>query len=166
MKKNVFFYSLLTASLFFSATAFSAKASAKALSSSADAENAALSKVPGAIVLETDKDTEDGVQVYEVDLRKGKKDYSLVYQTSNGKLIEYEWEYPDELLSSSGTALSKKQIKAKAKKKVKKAKISSIYKDYDDGITEYKVRMTKNKKYFTLVYTNTGKLIEYGWKTM
>lgn len=159
MKRKLFLCSLLSTALLLPATA-----SAAGISSTAAAEKAALAKVPGASVTESEKDTEDGISVYEVKLVKGNKEYDLVYKASNGKLIEYECENDSVWASSSGKAQTKKQIRAKAKKKVKNAKITAVQTDYDDGKKEYEIHMKKNKKRYTLKYTSTGKLAEYKWK--
>lgn len=39
-----------------------------------------------------EEDDDDGVWVYEVDMKKGSKKYELKYNASNGKLVEYQWE--------------------------------------------------------------------------
>ncbi len=63
------------------------------------------------------------------------------------------------------SAITKKECRQLAKKKVKNAKITSIYKKYDDGIKVYKVNMHNNKKEYTLKYhAKTGTLLEYEWE--
>lgn len=141
-------------------------AQAKKISSVSAAKKAALKKVRSARVVEADVDTENGVQVYDIELHKGNKEYKLEYRASDGKLLEYGWEvmYPS-MAGSDKRTISKSQIKRKAKKKVKNASIKSVRLTYDDGIEEYKIKLTKGSKLYELVYNSkTGKLLEYEWK--
>lgn len=130
------------------------------------AQKAALKKVPSAQVVEVDTDMENGVLVYEVELYKGKKEYSLQYRASNGKLLEYEWEISGYYYGKQNKKnLSKKEIRKKALKKVKNATVTSTNLIYDDGMAEYKVKLKKGSKKYELIYNSkTGKLIKYEWK--
>lgn len=130
------------------------------------AKEAALKKVPSAKVIEIDKDEEDGVLVYEVELYKAGKEYKLLYRASDGKLMEYGWEIKNiPHTNQNKKNLTKKQIKKKALKKVKKAKVKKIALTRDDGISQYKVKLGKGSKKYVLVYdSKTGKLLEYEWE--
>lgn len=133
---------------------------AKKITSSAQAEKLAKEYVKGATVLFTEEDEDDGITVYEVDMKKGSKKYELVYQASNGKLIEYKWEKTGHKKGSK--EISEKEIKRQAKKKVKNASITEV--DYDLEDAEYEVELiTKNKKY-ELDYSADGTLISYKWE--
>lgn len=135
-------------------------AQAKRITSSAQAEKLAKEYVKGATVLFTEEDEDDGIAVYEVDMKKGSKKYELVYQASNGKLIEYKWEKTGHKKGSK--EISEKEIKRQAKKKVKNASITEV--DYDLEDAEYEVELiTKNKKY-ELDYSADGTLISYKWE--
>lgn len=137
-----------------------ANVQAKKITSSAQAEELATKYVKGATVLFTEEDEEDGVLVYEVDLKKGSKKYELVYKASNGKLIEYKWEKTGYKRSSK--KVSEKEIRHLAEKKIKNAKI--IETDYDSDDAEYEVEMIgKNKKY-ELNYSADGTLVSYQWE--
>lgn len=129
-------------------------------------QKAAKKKVPGARIMEVDTDMENGILVYEVELRKGNKEYTLQYRASNGKLVKYEWELNSRShTSQSGKNLSKKTIQKKAKRKVKNAAITSTTLTYDDGMAQYKVCLKKGKKSYVLLYhSKNGKLIDYQWK--
>lgn len=141
-------------------------AEAKKLTGPAAAKKLAKSKVKSAIVTEVDTDYENGGLVYDVSLLKGKREYTLKYRASDGKLMEYEWDTEGIIKSYENKKnIAKAKIKAKARKYVKKAAINSIALQYDDGLAEYKVRMKKGAKKYTLKYhAKTGKLLEYKWE--
>lgn len=142
-----------------------AAAEAKKISSVGAAKKLARNKVKGAVVTEVDIDYENGGLVYEVSLFKGSREYGLSYRASDGKLVQYEWESAGTTGISNGKRLTKSQIKKLAKKYVKKAKITQVYLDVDDGEEEYKVSMKKGTKTYQLIYAaRTGKLMEYKWK--
>lgn len=64
-------------------------------------------------------------------------------------------------------SITKKECRQLAKSKVKHAKITSIHKKNDDGITIYKVHMQNNKKEYSLKYhAKTGTLLEYEWELL
>ncbi len=141
-------------------------AEAKRLQSPEQAQEAALAKVPSAKVIDVDSDTEDGVLVYEVELRKSGKEYKLEYRASDGNLLKYEWEVLNPAFGNQNKKnLSKKEIKKKALKQVKSASVISIVLDHDDGMAQYEVKMRKGNKKYELVYNSkTGKLLEYQWE--
>lgn len=142
-----------------------AAAEAKKISSVGAAKKLARNKVKGAVVTEVDIDYENGGLVYEVSLFKGSREYGLSYRASDGKLVQYEWESVGTTGISNGKRLTKSQIRKLAKKYVKKAKITQVYLDVDDGEEEYKVSMKKGTKTYQLIYAaRTGKLMEYKWK--
>lgn len=141
-------------------------AEAKAIRSAGQAKAAALKEVPSAVVVEVDTDMENGKLVYEVELHKGKKEYNLHYRSSDGRLVKYEWDlmhppYTDQ----DKTNLSKAAVNKKALGQVKNAKIISTVLKHDDGRAEYKVRLKKGNKQYTLVYdSKSGRLLEYEWE--
>ncbi len=143
------------------------------LSSTADAgsntdkaRKAAQKKVPGAAITEVEMDMDDGEAVVEVTLIKMTKKYSLKYRHSDTKLIEYEWELPNNSYSiQSKKNVSMSKIKTKARKLVKGSKIISARLSVDDGLSEYKLSLKKGKRQYKLVYNaKNGKLLEYEWK--
>lgn len=141
-------------------------ASAKGISSLEQAKKLAQQKVKSAAVTKVEADTDDGVAVYEVSLRKGNKEYELKYRQSDAKLLKYEWElhgigYGDQTKAN----VSRAKIKKKALKQVKKAKVRSIRLKSDDGRMEYKVLLQKGSYRYTLVYdAKKAKLLEYEQK--
>ena len=143
------------------------------LSSTADAgsntdkaRKAAQKKVPGASITEVEMDMDDGEAVVEVSLIKKTKKYSLKYRHSDTKLIEYEWELPNNSYSIQNKKnVSMSKIKTKARKLVKGSKIISARLSVDDGLSEYKLSLKKGKRQYKLVYNaKNGKLLEYEWK--
>lgn len=138
----------------------------KKIQSYSAARKAALKKVPSAEVMEVDTDMEQGAMVYDVELHKKNKEYKLKYRASDGKLLEYGWEILNPARTNQNRkSLSRKAIRKKALKQVKKAAIKSVKKKYDDGIEQYTIKLTKGSKQYELVYdSKTGKLLEYEWE--
>ncbi len=132
------------------------------------ASKAAQKKVPGATITEVEMDMDNGKAVVEVSLIKKNKKYSLKYQHSDNKLIEYEWELPNTSYSiQSKKNVSMSKIKTKARKLVKGSRIISTRLSVDDGLSEYKVSLKKGKRQYKLVYNaKNGKLLEYEWKQL
>lgn len=137
-----------------------ANVQAKKITSSSQAEKMASGYVKGATVLFVEEDKDDGVLTYEVDMKKGSKKYELVYQASNGKLIEYKWEKTNHKKGSK--KVSEKEIRHKAGQKVKNAEITEISYDTDDA--EYEVELTSKSKKYELDYSADGTLISYQWE--
>lgn len=139
---------------------------AKQIKSITDAKSAARKKVPSASVTEVETDSENGVLVYEVSLHKKNKEYNLKFRASDGKLIEYDWEIPNTSYSIQNKKnISKAIIKKKAKNLIKNGKVKSLRLVIDDGLSEYKLSLTKGNRRYKLVYNaKSGKLLEYEWK--
>lgn len=139
---------------------------AKKMTSADQAKKAALKKVPSATVIKVESDHDHGISVYEVELSKGGKEYNFEYRASDGKLIQYDWEINNPPRTNQDKKdFSQKSIQKKAKKKVKNAVVLSTVLKYDDGRAEYKVKLRKGNKNYTLVYdSKSGKLLEYEWK--
>ncbi len=68
------------------------KRSNKALLSKAACKKLAKKKVPGASVVWMERDDDDGIEIYEVEMKKGSVKYELKYHGRTGKLLEYKWE--------------------------------------------------------------------------
>lgn len=140
-------------------------AKAAKLGSYAQAQKMALEKVPGATVTDADRDYENGVLVYEIELVKGNKTYDLTYRASDAKLIEYEWEKKYVGASKNKAIIGESKCRQLAEKKVPNGTILSISQKMDDGIDIYKVKMKVGGKSYTLKFhARTGALIEYKWK--
>lgn len=141
-------------------------AEAKQIPTLEAAKQAAKKQVPSAQVTKAEMDTDHGTTVYEVSLRKGSKEYSLKFRSSDGKLLEYEWELPNTSYSiQNKKTLAQSQIKKKALKQVKNARVKSIVLKTDDGLQEYKIALTKGKRRYKLLYNaKNGTLLEYEWK--
>lgn len=39
-----------------------------------------------------ERDDDDGIEIYEVEMKKGSVKYELKYHGRTGKLLEYKWE--------------------------------------------------------------------------
>lgn len=130
------------------------------------AQNAAQKKVPSSHVKKVETEMENGVALHEVELIKNSKEYNLKYRASDGKLVAYEWELPNTSYSIQNRKnLTKAKIKEKARKLVSGAKITSTHLTIDDGLSEYKLNLTKGDRQYKLLYNaKNGKLLEYEWK--
>lgn len=138
---------------------------AKKIGSVSAAKKLARNKVKGATVTEVDTDYENGNLVYEVELHKGSREYSLEFRASDGKLMEYKWELAYEDFSSGSKKKKKAAIRKAANKQVKKAKIVSVVLDDDFDKPEYDVVMKKGNKQYKLSFNAySAKLVEYEWK--
>lgn len=155
---------LVTVCSIFAATAFSGAAQANKITSISQARNKALKEVKNAVVLEVDKDHDNGVLVYDIDLLKDKKKYNIIYRASDGKKIEYGWEL-QSYYAKNNNIISRSRCQKLALNKVKNAEVISIVDKTDDGMRVYKVRLRKGDKKYTLEYhASTGKLMEYEWE--
>lgn len=162
--KNVTICSMLGFMFFIMCCA--ATVEAGKMTSADQAQRAALKTVPSATVVKVESDYDNGTQVYEVELVKGGKEYNFEYRASDGKLIQYDWEISNPpYTNQSRKNIPQKSIQKKAKKKVKNAAVLGIVLKHDDGRAEYKVKLRKGNKNYTLVYdSKSGKLLEYEWE--
>lgn len=164
MMKRIIVFALLLSVI--TVTEGAVTAGAKKIGSFSAAKKMALKKVPSAAVTELDTDMENGVLVYEVELSKKNKEYKLKYRASDGKLMEYGWETMNPAVTDQNKKdLSRSAITKKAKKQVKGATVRSIKLKQDDGISQYKIKLTKGSKNYELAYNSkTGKLLDYEWE--
>lgn len=140
--------------------------SAKQGASEDKIKSLATKKVKGARIVSVERSKENGEAVYEVELTKGKKEYDLVYRISDYKLLSYEWKTKSRYVKNSkGKMISKNKAKRLAKKRVKGAKITAVYKKRSSGIVVYKVKMkTGDKKFKLELHAHSGKTLEYEWE--
>ena len=99
---------------------------AKKINSMKEAEKLARKKVKNATIVESDKDYEKGVLIYEIEMVKGTKEYNLTYRASDGKLIEYGWEQHKLDRSSRKKKMSESKCRSLAQKKVPGASITAF----------------------------------------
>lgn len=144
---------------------FSQKTYAKAITSLQQAEELALRSVKNARVTDAEQEYKNGILIYEIQLRKGTKEYEIVYRASDGKMLSYEWEEQRVQRYSKKKIMDQATCGKLAAKKVKDGKIISVTGKYDDGIYIYKVTVVKaDKKYTLKFHARTGRLLEYKWK--
>lgn len=135
------------------------------ISNANQARQKALRQVPNATVTDVDLDSENGEQVYEIELVKGTKKYDIIYRVSDGKMLEYGWEKTVVSPSRNRSLISTDKCRQLALNKVKNGTITSISQSVDDGIDIYKVKVTAGNKRYTLKYhARTGALLECKWK--
>ena len=143
-------------------------ASAKGITKASQAKKLAKKQVKGAtsIKVKKERDNDNGVLVYQVELVKGKKEYELAYRASDGKLISQSWELRKAYVKKgSGKLIGLKKCKSLAKKQVSNGKIVKAVKKRSKGIDLYDIKMQKsNKKYELKYHARTGKLLEYEWE--
>ncbi len=145
--------------------AWTGDAYAAKISSISQAKQKALKKVPNAVVTDADKDYDDGVLVYEVELVKNSKKFDIKYRASDAKMTAYAWEKTAVSPSGNKALISRSKCKKLALAKVKNSKIISVAKKIDDGVDIYKVKLKAGNKHYTLKYhARTGALIDYEWE--
>ncbi|MCH5251767.1 MAG: PepSY domain-containing protein [Lachnospiraceae bacterium] len=104
---------------------------------------------------------DDGVAGYKVKLKKGNKQYKLVYHAKTGKLLEYEWKIVKKS-SSSTKYIGAAKAKSIALKKVPGAKVIKVEYDKEDGVPVYEVELVKgNMEYELTIHAKSGKILEF-----
>lgn len=117
--------------------------------------------VKGSKIISARLSVDDGLSEYKLSLKKGKRQYKLVYNAKNGKLLEYEWK---QLSSSSSPKGYIGESKARniALKKAPGATITKFEFDKDDGIAVYEVELRKGiYEYEVKINAATGAIIEF-----
>ena len=61
----------------------------------AKAKQIAIAKAPGATVVKAEFDTDDGIPVYEIELRQGRTEYEFKIHAKTGKILEFDYDYDD-----------------------------------------------------------------------
>lgn len=145
---------------------FPCTASAKGITSVGQVKKLAKKQVKGARILEVEEDEKNGQAVYDVEMKKGKKEYKLVYRISDRKLVSYEWELKSRYVRRmKGSGISEEKAEKLAKKQAKKAEVTSIARKRSSGSSVYRVKMEdKNKKYEVKVHARSGAIVEYEWE--
>ena len=123
----------------------------------------AKKKVKNATALRMVLEYDDGRAEYKVHLRKGNKNYTLVYDGKSGKLLEYEWKITvSKSASSNNKDVGLEQAKSIAKKKAPGATIIKAKLDNDDGVQVYEIEMVKGiYEYEVKIDAKTGKVLEF-----
>lgn len=120
----------------------------------------ALKQVKNARVKSIVLNTDDGLQEYKVVLTNGKRQYKLLYNAKNGKLLEYEWKLISS--GSSSSKISEKKARSIALAKAPGASITKFELDNDDGKTVYEIELRKDMyEYEVKIDANTGKVLEF-----
>ncbi|MCI8365376.1 MAG: hypothetical protein HFG34_10595 [Eubacterium sp.] len=116
--------------------------------------------VKGSKIISARLSVDDGLSEYKLSLKKGNRQYKLVYNAKNGKLLEYEWK---QLNSSSPKGyIGESKARNIALKKVPGAAITKFEFDKDDGIAVYEVELQKGiYEYEVKINAATGAVIEF-----
>lgn len=121
----------------------------------------ALKQVKNARVKSIVLKTDDGLQEYKVVLKKGKRQYKLLYNAKNGKLLEYEWKLVSAG-SSSSSKISEEKARSIALAKAPGASITKFELDDDDGTKVYEIELRKGVyEYEVKIDAKTGKILEF-----
>lgn len=114
--------------------------------------------------LECERDSDDGITVYEVEFIKGSTEYSYTINAKTGNIREKSVEY--RYVPSSKARIGKSAAKNKvfSFSGINRNKVSGLvcYYDYDDGKEIYEVKFRKgNYRYEYDVNARSGKIVEY-----
>lgn len=137
----------------------------KALISREKCQSLAKKKVKKASVLSIARKTDDGVDIYKVKLKAGRKQYTLEYHARTGKLIEFEWELKQSSPGKSGNSrkgyIGVEKAKEIALAKVPGATVVKAEFDKDDGVPIYEVELVKGPyEYDFEIHAKTGKILK------
>lgn len=105
---------------------------------------------------------DDGLAEYKVAVKKGNRQYKLLYNAKNGKLLEYEWKLVSSSSSSSGKNISSQEAQNIALKKVPGATVIKVEYDKDDGVAVYEIELKKDGfEYDIKIDAKSGKILEF-----
>ena len=117
--------------------------------------------VKGSKIISARLSVDDGLSEYKLSLKKGKRQYKLVYNAKNGKLLEYEWKQRNSSSSQKGY-IGESKARNIALKKAPGATITKFEFDKDDGIAVYEVELRKGiYEYEVKINAATGAIIEF-----
>ncbi len=123
----------------------------------------ARKKVKNGKILSCVKKTDDGVDIYKVKLKTGKKRFTLKYHARTGALIDYEWEIAESSGSSGskGGYIGVSKAKQIALAAVPGAIVVKAEFDMDDGVPVYEVELILgNYEYEFKIHAKTGKILK------
>lgn len=130
-----------------------------------EAEAIALEETGGGIVQQLERDQDDGVELYEVEIEKEGHEYELDIAADSGKVIRAENERSDDddderTNLPKGTISSDKAIEI-ALKEVK-GTVTEVELDEDDGQYVYEIEVKTNKDGETKIDVNAldGKILK------
>ena len=134
----------------------------KTLNAKSKIRKKALSLVKKSKVTSLRLTSDDGFSVYKAVLKKGSRQYKLLYDANNGKLLEYEWKITASGTSSSSKKISMQKAQNIALKKVPGATVVKVELDKDDGISVYEVELKKDGyEYDIKIDAKSGKILEF-----
>ncbi len=114
--------------------------------------------------LECERDSDDGLTVYEIEFTKGSTEYSYTINAGTGNIREKSVEY--RYVRSSKSLIGKTAAKNRvfSFSGINRNKVTGLacYYDYDDGKEIYEVKFRKgNYRYEYDVNARSGKIVEY-----
>ncbi len=114
--------------------------------------------------IECERDSDDGLTVYEIEFVKGSREYSYTINAKTGNIREksVEYGYVPSSKALIGTTAAKNRVFSFSG--ISKSKVTglSCYYDYDDGKEIYEVKFRKgNYRYEYDVNARSGKIVEY-----
>lgn len=144
---------------------FPETAQAREITSEKQVRKLAKKQVKGAKIVKLEQDEERGELVYDVELRKGKKEYDLEYRVSDSRLLSYKWEIKSRYVKKGrGKLISTDKAKRLAEKQAKGAELTAISQKRSKGVDIYKVKLIdESRKYEIKLHARTGKVLEYEW---
>ena len=122
----------------------------------------ALKQVKKGKIVSIKLKVDDGLQEYKVSLTKGKRQYTLVYNAKNAKLLEYKWKLVSSNAASSNKYIGEQKARKIALAKAPGATVTKFEFDHDDGIAVYEIEMKKDGyEYDVKIDAKTGEVIEF-----
>lgn len=106
--------------------------------------------------------TDDGLSEYKLTLSKANRQYKLIYNAKNGKLLEYSWKLASSKSTSSSKYISSARAKSIALKKAPGAAVIKTELDDDDGTAVYEIELRKGSyEYDITINAKTGAVLEF-----
>ncbi|WP_197284393.1 PepSY domain-containing protein [Bacillus sp. JCM 19041] len=131
-----------------------------------EAEAIALEETGGGIVQQLERDQDDGVDLYEVEIEKEGQEYELDIAADSGEVIRAENERSDDDDDDERTTLPEGAISSDkaieiALKEVK-GTVTEVELDEDDGQYVYEIEVETNKDEETKIDVNAldGKILK------
>lgn len=121
----------------------------------------ALERAPNATVYKAKFDFDDGVPLYEIDLRDSTYEYECDVHALTGAVLSWKQEKRDDVQTATGSYIGEERAKAIAQAKAPNATIYKCELDFDDGRAVYEIKLRGGKKYDCEIDAVTGEVLKW-----